>query len=188
MKKPQVSGPQIFMNSAIVLCAAAAAGCFFLHYGGRTDSAGVKWTGIVCFMIVYHFWLRLIFGNVTKFVRIDRNHPWFRERKFEKPLYRFLHVKRWKGRALTYRPQDFDLQARSLAEVADTTCKSEVDHWLNEVISVGSIFFALLWGDAWIFLLTAAAAMVFDGQFIVIQRYNRPRLLRILQKQAALQP
>ena len=184
--KQNPSGPQIFMNSTIVLCALAAAACFFFYYGGRTERDLVLWIGIVCTMIVYHFWLRLIFGNVTKLFKVDRNHWWFQERKFEKPLYQFLRVKAWKGRALTYRPQDFDLQTRSLSDIATTMCKSEIDHWINEAISVSSIFFALLWGEWWIFLLTALCAMVFDGQFIVIQRYNRPRVLRILKKQEAM--
>ena len=38
------------------------------------------------------------------------------------------------------------------------------------------------WANLWIFILTAIFAMLFDGQFIVIQRYNRPRLIRILEK------
>ena len=27
------------------------------------------------------------------------------------------------------------------------------------------------------------AAMIFDSQFIIIQRYNRPRILKILEKE-----
>lgn len=43
------------------------------------------------------------------------------------------------------------------------------------------MFFGLLWGQTWIFVITALAAMIFDAQFIVIQRYNRPRLLKVLE-------
>lgn len=57
------------------------------------------------------------------------------------------------------------------------------DHWINEVISLVSILFSLLWGELWIFVLTAVFAMLFDAHFIVIQRFNRPRILRILKKE-----
>jgi len=180
MKK--ISGPAIFMYSAIVLCLGTSAVCFYLHYSGNAANGAVLWVGIVAFMIVYHFWLRLIMGNVTKLFKIDRNHFWFKERKFEKKLYKLLRVKKWKGKALTYNPEAFDLEKHSLDEIAEVMAKSEVDHWINEVISVTSIFFSLIWGEFWIFLVTATAAMIFDAQFIVIQRYNRPRIMKIINK------
>ena len=60
--------------------------------------------------------------------------------------------------------------------------KSELDHWINEIISITTLLFANIWGELWIFLLTAIAAMIFDGQFIIIQRYNRPRLIKAINK------
>ena len=63
--------------------------------------------------------------------------------------------------------------------------KSEVDHWINELISISTMFFGLLWGKTWIFVLTAIAAMIFDAQFIVIQRYNRPRMIKVLEMEQA---
>ena len=61
--------------------------------------------------------------------------------------------------------------------------KSEVDHWINEVISVSTIFFSLIWGQFWIFFITAVAAMIFDSQFIIIQRYNRPRIVKLIERE-----
>ncbi len=183
MEKPKKSGSALFMYAVIALMLAVAALCFALYYGKFTQSGAVEWTGIVAFMIVYHFWLRIIMGNVSKLLPIRRDHWWFQERKFEKPLYRLLRVKRWKGKALTYNPELFDLRQRSLEQLADAMTKAETDHWINELISLGSILFSLLWGEVWIFLLTAIMAMLFDAQFIVIQRYNRPHVLRILKKQ-----
>ena len=60
--------------------------------------------------------------------------------------------------------------------------KSETDHWINELLSLSTLLFALLWGEFWIFALTASVAMLFDAQFIVVQRYNRPRVLRLLER------
>ena len=59
--------------------------------------------------------------------------------------------------------------------------KAEFDHWLNELISISTMFFVLIWGQTWIFVVTAIAAMIFDAQFIVIQRYNRPRVIKVLE-------
>ena len=89
----------------------------------------------------------------------------------------------WKGKALTYNPEQFDLKENSLEKIVNTMTKSEVDHWINEAISISTMFFGLIWGKAWIFVLTAIAAMIFDSQFIIIQRYNRPRIVKILERE-----
>ena len=60
--------------------------------------------------------------------------------------------------------------------------KSELDHWINEAISISAILFCLIWGEFWIFLITSIAAMVFDAQFIIIQRFNRPRILKLAKR------
>lgn len=156
--------------------------CFSLYYGGTTDSGIVLWSGIVSFMIMYHLWVRIIMGNVSKLFKINQNHWWFSEKPFEKKLYKFLKVKKWKDKALTYNPESFSLKEHTLEEIALVTVKAETDHWINEVISVSAIFFSLVWGQFWIFLITSLAAMIFDAQFIVIQRYNRPRLLKLAKR------
>ena len=183
MSRRKISGPALFMYAVICITVLTATVCFLLYYSGKAENSAVLWAGIVSFMIVYHFWGRIIMGNVSKLLKINQNHWWFQEKSFEKPLYRFLRVKNWKGKALTYNPESFSLTAHSLNEVATVMTKSEVDHWINEAISLFSILFSLLWGELWIFVLTAVLAMIFDAQFIVIQRFNRPRILRIIQKQ-----
>lgn len=183
MKKRTISGPALFMYIVIAVTVATAAVCFALYYGNLTENSTVLWVGIVSFMIVYHFWGRILLGNVSKLIPWDHNCWWFREKPFEKRLYGLLSVKKWKGKALTFDPESFNLRNHSLDEVATVMTKSEADHWINELISLFSILFALLWGELWIFALTAVLAMLFDAQFIVIQRYNRPRILKILNKQ-----
>ncbi len=187
MSKTKKSGSAIFMYAVIAITVITSAVCLGLYYSSLSDSGIVLWTGIVAFMIMYHFWLRIIMGNVSKLFKIDRNHWWFKEKPFEKKLYKFLRVKKWKDKALTYNPELFSLKDYSTDQIADVMTKAEVDHWINELISLTSILFALLWGQFWIFLLTAIAAMIFDAQFIVIQRYNRPRILKIIDRQTKKQ-
>ena len=184
MKLLNNSGPAIFMYSMIVICIIISSVCFGFFYIGKTASQIVLWIGVVAFTIMYHFWVRIIMGNVSKLFakKVNYNQWWFKEKWFEKNLYEILRVKKWKGKALTYNPEQFDLKTNSLDQIANTMVKSEIDHWINEVLSISTMFFGLIWGETWIFVITALAAMIFDGQFIVIQRYNRPRVLKILER------
>lgn len=182
MKSKKMSGSAIFMHSMIWICIFVSLICFYLHYIKKFENSTVLWCGIVAFMIVYHFWVRLICGNISKLFTIDYRWGFFKEKKFEKHLYKLLRVKKWKDKALTYNPSDFSLKDNSIEKIISVTAKSEVDHWINEIISVCSLLFSLIWGQFWIFLLSAIVAMIFDSQFILIQRYNRPRLIRLMNK------
>lgn len=182
MLKLKKSGPAVFMYSVIAFALAISITCFVLYYGGIVRSGVVLWTGITFFTILYHFWLRIIMGNVTKLFTITYKQWWFKERAFEKGLYKLLKVKSWKDKALTYNPELFSFKDRSLEQIADTMAKAETDHWINELISLSTILFSLWWGELWIFALTASIACLFDAQFIVIQRYNRPRIVKLLSR------
>ena len=182
MSKPKKSGPAIFMYCVIAITLIISIVCFALYYGKCYNNVIILWVGITCFTIMYHLWMRIIFGNITKLFKINYKQFWFKERKFEKKLYKILQVKKWKGKALTYNPELFSLKDYSLEEIANTMSKAETDHWINELISLSTLLFAVPWGQFWIFLITAIIAMIFDGQFIIIQRYNRPRIVKILEK------
>ena len=163
--------------------------CFGLYYGAIFTNSILLWVGVTAFTVTYHLWMRIILGNVTKLFSIRYTHPWFAQHPVEPTLYRLLRVKRWKDKVLTYNPELFSLTDYTLDEVANTMAKAETDHWVNQLISLSTILFGLIWGEVWIFALTALFAMAFDGQFIVIQRYNRPRILRIMaKKQQTPQP
>ena len=185
MSKTKKSGPAIFMYCVIAIMLITSIVCFVLYYGNIHKNIAILWTGIVAFTIMYHFWVRIIMGNVSKLFKKYINYKswWFKERSFEKKLYKLLRVKDWKGKALTYNPESFSLKEHSLEEISNTMAKSEVDHWINEAISLSTLLFAIPWGKFWIFLISAIVAMIFDSQFIIIQRYNRPRVMKILEKE-----
>lgn len=182
MGKNKKSGSAIFMYCVIAVMLTICAVCFALYYGGIVGSGVVLWTGITAFTVTYHFWLRIIMGNVTKLFRIHYGQRWFRERRFEKRLYKLLRVRKWKEKVLTYDPDAFSVEKHSLEEIANTMCKAETDHWVNEIISLTTLLFAIPWGAFPIFLVTAVFAMLFDAQFIVVQRFNRPTVLRVIEK------
>ena len=181
MKDTKLSGPAIFMYSTIVLMAVLSTAMFVLYYGDFTDNGIILWIGIVSFMILYHFGTRILMGEISKLWHISYKHPWFRPRRFEKKLYGLLRVREWRDKVLTFNPDEFLMAKRTLPEIADTMAKAETDHWINEIISVTAIFFCLLWGMFPIFLITSIAAMLFDAQFILVQRFNRPKIVRLIE-------
>lgn len=187
MKKSKKSGPAIFMYCVIAITAIISLFSFSLYYMNIYSNSTILWIGVTTFTIMYHLWLRIIMGNVTKLFNkhINYNQWWFKQRNFEKGLYNVLRVKKWKGRALTYNPELFSLKDNSLESIANTMVKAELDHWMNEIISLSTLLFSFIWGEFWIFAITAFIAMLFDAQFIVIQRFNRPRIIKILKKREA---
>ena len=184
MEKPKKSGPAIFMYIVIAVGVLITLTCFTLYYGNFFKNDIVLWIGVTAFTIIYHFWGRIILGNVTKLFHIHYSQPWFRERKFEKKLYKLLRVQKWKDKVLTYNPELFDMKTRTLDEIANTMAKAETDHWVNELLSLTTLLFPLIWGEWWVFTLTAVVAMIFDAQFILVQRYNRPKAIRVIKHNA----
>ena len=187
-KQQKLSGPAVFFYSTIALTAMLSGAFFFLYYTGISAHDVILWGGIVSFMILYHFGLRILFGEITKRIKIDYRHPFFARKPFEARVFKLLRVRLWKDRVLTFDPAAFDLKTRSLEEVATTMAKSEVDHWINEVISLTSLLFSFIWGCFPAFFLTALAAMLFDFQFILVQRYNRPIAVRLMEHRKQKQP
>lgn len=186
MTKAKKSGPAIFMYCVIALGVLVFGVCFSLYYSNVSKNGIVLWTGITAFTIIYHFWGRLILGNITKLFPIHYSQMWFREHQFEKKLYKLLRVQKWKDKVLTYNPELFDMKTRSLDDVAITMAKVEVDHWVNELLSLTTLLFPLLWGNWWLFVIQAVVAMAFDGQFIIVQRFNRPKAIRVLKHRAKI--
>lgn len=136
--------------------------------------------------MLYHFAMRLAVGGLidAKYHnRMDYTNPWFAERGFERNLYKLLRVRKWKRWLPTYNPENFDIKRRSPQEIIQTSCQSEVVHGVNMILSFVPVIFSVWFGSLGVFLLTSCAAFLFDGIFVVMQRYNRPRLLRLMKKQ-----
>lgn len=138
-------------------------------------------------MFAYHVALRFVSPALLlafSHKRYNYRSWWFRPKPWEQRLYRFLKVKQWKGKAITYNPSEFSLKEQSIAEIINNMCHAELVHELIMVLSFTSLFFAIPFGAFPVFLITAILSAALDGSFAVIQRYNRPRLVRILEKQS----
>ena len=134
--------------------------------------------------IFYHLAIRLAVGlliDAKYHNQMDYTKPWFREKDLERKLYRALQVKKWKKWLPTFTPQEFDIKSRSVTQIVQATCQAEVVHEINMVLSFVPVVFSVWFDSLGVFLLTSCVAFLFDGIFVIMQRYNRPRLVRLIR-------
>ncbi len=137
----------------------------------------------------YHFVMRLAVGYLLlKLTNYDFNyhHFWFQPRKWEPALYKKLQVRKWKGKIPTYAPSQFSIEEQSLHRIIQNMCGAELVHEIIMVLSFLPLLTVPLWGEFFVFLITSLLAALFDSIFVLAQRYNRPRLVRIYERQEAM--
>lgn len=161
-------------------------GLFLLLYL-RFGSGWLLSTLITFGTTFYHFAMRLLVGAlVPGTLRPER--PWFSPRSWEPGLYRVLKVKKWKKHLPTYAPELFSPAHYTPRQIVCHMCQAEVVHELIALCSLLPLLAVPVFGALPVFLITSCAAAAADLAFAMIQRYNRPRLLRLVEKQAATQP
>ena len=128
--------------------------------------------------------MRLFVGGIFNFAlnnKVDYKKKWFKVGNLEQKLYGFLKVRNWKKFFPTYDPDAFDKKRHSWHEIAGAMCQSELVHETIVVLSFLPILFSLWFGAKSVFILTSCFSALFDLIFVMIQRYNRPRVLRMLK-------
>jgi len=151
----------------------------------KTDIGVLLSLAITFGTIAYHFIMRLIVGAAVNGImhnRADYTKKWYRLHEFEKKLYRKLGVKTWKDKLPAYNPSLFSVKEHSFEEIAQATCQAEIVHEIIAVLSFLPIFTVRWFGAIVVFVVTSILAACFDLLFVMIQRYNRPRLIRIAQR------
>lgn len=130
---------------------------------------------------LYHFAMRLFVGKVTPH-HFNYKSVWFKEKSFEKPLYKKLRVKKWKDKMPSYNPSTYLTKEISLYDLINTMCRNEVIHEIIAVLSFVPILFSLIIDTYFVFIITSVIACLFDLIFVIMQRYNRPRVIKVLEK------
>lgn len=132
----------------------------------------------------YHFIMRLIVGWAVNLIykKWDYNSKWFTQKPFEKKLYKFLKVKKWKEKVPMWNPGSFSTSNHTLPEIAKGMCGAEVVHEVIVVLSFVPILFSIEYGVPAVFIITSILAAAVDSVFVIVQRYNRPRIVKILNK------
>lgn len=154
---------------------------------------GMKWalpfaiTFGTCF---YHFAMRLLVGYSLQAImenRANYRKAWYQLRPFEAKLYQILKVKKWKGYMPTFDPTFFDTKLHSWDEIAQAMCQAEIVHEVIVILSFLPLFAAFLFGAFPVFLVTSLLAAGYDLSFVIMQRFNRPRIQRFIEKEGLLQ-
>ena len=135
--------------------------------------------------VFFHLAMRLIVGALVEALCRNRrlgNGKWFCVSEKESRFYRRIKVRKWKKHIPTYNPDTFSIEKHSLEEILQATCISEIVHEINIVLSFLPLIAAIPFGAFPVFLLTSLLAAGFDSLFVILQRYNRPRLLKAIKK------
>lgn len=177
------------MMKAVTVAAAGFTILFYLLY--RHIGTGVFLSlAITCGTVLYHFLMRLSVGflfNTVMRNKANYRAKWFCVSAAEQKLYQKLKVKQWKSKLPSYDPTIFDPALHSWDEIAQAMCQAELVHETIAVLSFLPIFAARWFGDLPVFILTSVAAAAFDLCFVVMQRFNRPRVLRMVDRERAAQ-
>ena len=150
-----------------------------------TKSAALEILTITLGVTLYHFAMRLAVGTAVNLMmknRADHTRAWFREKRFEEKLYKHLRVRKWKKYLPTYSPKTFDASQKTVKELIGATCQAELVHEIIMVLSLLPIAFIPLLGGAAAMIVTSVLSMLFDSLFVILQRYNRPRLVRVMSR------
>lgn len=136
--------------------------------------------------VSYHFWMRLAVGHLyDRFMqnKADLSRGCWQLRPWEKKLYKKLGVKKWKAKMPSYDPGLFSPDTHSWEEIAQAMCQAELVHLSIIPLSFLPLLAAIFLGSFPVFFITSLCAAAFDALFVIMQRYNRPRIMRLVEKQ-----
>lgn len=157
---------------------------FILYQHFNTD---ILFTFTVTFFTAsYHFVMRLSVGMIVNALmnnHADYYKKWYRLLPLEKKFYTFINIQKWKDKMPTYDETLFSLKHHSLEEIAQAMCQSEVVHEIIVLLSFIPLLFTYYFGSFPIFLMTSLLSAAFDMIFVMMQRYNRPRIIKLIEYQ-----
>ena len=133
----------------------------------------------------YHFLMRLAVGYLVPRLTnydFDYRHRWFQPRPWEPGFYKKLGIKSWKKHLPTYVPAQFSMEENNLSRIIQNMCGAELVHEIIMALSFLPLALIPVFGAGFVFLVTSVASALFDSIFVMAQRYNRPRLVRIYEK------
>jgi len=175
------------MRTASVLCfvSAIAAGILFRYF--KLD---IYLTLAITFgTAAYHLGIRLFAGFLYNKImknRADYTKKWFQVSSWELRLYQLLKVKAWKDKMPTYNPEAFSAKKHTWHEIAQAMCQSELVHETNMLLSFLPLIAVKWFGSFYVFLITSVCGAAFDLAFVIMQRYNRTRIIKLISKMRKL--
>lgn len=181
MKHSPTIRNMIFFDAALLVLT----GVFFV----LQRSCGGGWllpVYVTLLTVTYHFVMRIVVGQAVtvryRNRKFDLDSPGFRSHKFEPRLYEILRVRRWKGRLITAKPEQFDVRHLSAEALLHNMAQAELVHRIIMPLSFVPLLLIIPYGAAPVFVITSIAACLIDLAFVIIQRYNRPRVMGYLRR------
>ena len=120
-------------------------------------------------------------GTTSYHFIMDYTKSWYQVSNFENRIYKKLNVKKWKNRMPTYDSSLFDTKIHSLHEIVQAMCQAELVHEMIVVLSFVPIVAGVWFGEYPVFVITSILAAMFDLIFVMIQRYNRQRVIKLMK-------
>lgn len=163
---------------------------FTAIFGWLSSRYQQPWTAlyVTSLTTAYHFIMRLIVGEVAEKLcneyKFKTDSFGFRIRPCETRIYKTLRVKKWKKYAITAKPEKFDLRSISLEAVLHNMMQAELVHRIIMLFSFVPLLLIIPYGAPMVFLGTSIVACLIDMKYVIIQRYNRIRVQRIIRKKS----
>ncbi len=157
----------------------------------RTSALEVMLTLAIIFgTTAYHLIMRLFVSlafNLTMHNKAD-----FRRRRYhvgerEMSLYEKLGIKRLNRKMPTYDRSLFDSRQHTWEEIAQAMCQAELIHETVALLSFLPIIAGIWFGAYPVFVITSVLSAAFDTVFVMMQRYNRQRIITIIDRKQKLQ-
>lgn len=147
-----------------------------------SQTEGAKTLFITFLTISYHFTMRLFVGESVTVICKNRSFKKLKISKLEERLYRALKVKRWKKLIITAKPEQFDMKCNSMEALLHNMAQAELVHKIIVILSFVPIAFIIPFGAPAAFIITSLISSMIDIKYVIIQRFNRQRLQKAMEK------
>ncbi len=140
--------------------------------------------GITLGTISYHFVIRLFIGLLVSLImhnHADYFKPRYHVSDRELRFYERIGIRQWKCKLPSFDPDLFDRRKHSWDEIAQAMCQAEIIHETIAVFSFLPILLGFRFGAWPVFIVTSLIAACIDLLFVALQRYNRPRIVQLVQ-------
>lgn len=170
------------------IAAFSLAATVILAISYKVTSSGILLSlAITSGTIAYHFVMRLMVGlafHATMRNKADYRKRWYQVSKREMAVYEKLKVKQWKRRMPTYDPALFDPRLHTWEEIVQAMCQAELVHETIAVLSFLPILAGIWLGEYPVFIVTSVLSAACDIVFVIMQRYNRQRVTKLLNRKS----
>lgn len=175
-------------NMAIMICVNILMVAITVLFAILCRKYGQEWmlTLYVTFLTIsYHFIMRLTVGELITIRYRNRkfnlNSVGFRMYQFEPELYKRLKVKKWKKNIITAKPEQFDISKNGMEGILHNIALAELVHRIIMVLSFIPLVLIIPYGAPIIFIMTSIFSCLIDLQLVIVQRHNRPRVIKLME-------